>query len=145
MNAKETLRQIRIIDITIKNITLEIEDIRNRMTGCGGISFEGEKVQRSSSGKSSQEKYYLVLIDKENELEKEIKKLIHYRMSVMEVLRKIQDANCVDLLYKRYFEYKTWEEIAVEMNYSYWGIQKMHSRALKEFERVHTSTHLNVL
>lgn len=35
------------------------------------------------------------------------------------------------LLYERYINGKTWEKIAVDMNYSYRGVTKMHGRALQ--------------
>ena len=35
------------------------------------------------------------------------------------------------LLYERYINGKTWEQIAVDMNYSYRGVTKMHGRALQ--------------
>lgn len=34
------------------------------------------------------------------------------------------------LLYERYINGKTWEQIAVDMHYSYRGVTKMHGRAL---------------
>ena len=45
---------------------------------------------------------------------------------------KVEDINCYDLLYKRYVLYKTWEEIAVDMNYSIRKIYYLHGEALSQ-------------
>ena len=51
----------------------------------------------------------------------------------------------IDILYKRYVEYKTLEEIAVEMSYSYRQVLRLHGLALQDFKRWHTMSHLSVL
>ena len=43
MEAKEYLKQIKTLDIKIKNKSLELEDIENKMKGVTGISYEEKK------------------------------------------------------------------------------------------------------
>ena len=58
---------------------------------------------------------------------KEIKKLIF----------EACDSDCIDLLYKRYFLNKKWEEIAVEMNYTFkWVSGGLHQRALSQVQKL---------
>ena len=54
----------------------------------------------------------------------------------MNLIDKIEDADCVDVLYKRYFQFKKWEQIAVEKNYSYQGICKIHGKALQMMNEI---------
>ena len=42
------------------------------------------------------------------------------------------------LIRSRYLECKSWEQIAVDMNYSWRQVHNIHSDALKELKRVHT-------
>ena len=41
----------------------------------------------------------------------------------------------IDILYKRYVQYKSLEEIAVEMSYSYTRLRHLHGRALQGFKK----------
>jgi len=41
----------------------------------------------------------------------------------------------LQVLYKRYVEYKSFEQIAVEMGYTYDYIRKIHIKALRNFEK----------
>ena len=40
----------------------------------------------------------------------------------------------IDLLYQRYFQYKEWEEIAVDIGMTYRNVYRLHGRALLSFE-----------
>lgn len=144
METKSVLQKIKLMDVHIKNIQLEIEDIRNKMKGCAGTSFE-EKVPGPHDVRSPQEKLFPMLDEREKELGRKLVEYVDYKRMILNAFDKMTNSNYVDILYKRYFLYEQWEQIAIETNYSYRGVLKLHGRALKEFERVHTSTHLNVL
>lgn len=135
MEAKEYLKQIKTLDIKIKNKSLELEDIENKMKGVTGISYE-EKTSGSVNNKSPQEKLVHKYIAYQDELEKDINKLAECKSQAMNLIDKIEDADCVDVLYKRYFQFKKWEQIAVEKNYSYQGICKIHGKALKSLNKI---------
>lgn len=45
------------------------------------------------------------------------------------------------LLQYRYISGWTWERIAVEMNFTYRWVLKLHGKALRNFERVHCNSH----
>ena len=135
MEAKEYLKQIKTLDIKIKNKSLELEDIENKMKGVTGISYE-EKTSGSVNNKSPQEKLVHKYIAYQDELEKDINKLAECKSQAMNLIDKIEDADCVDVLYKRYFQFKKWEQIAVEKNYSYQGICKIHGKALQMMNEI---------
>ena len=44
----------------------------------------------------------------------------------------LNDCTLRKLLIKRYLQFKTWEQIAVEMNYSYMHITRLHGKALQK-------------
>jgi DNA-directed RNA polymerase specialized sigma24 family protein len=52
------------------------------------------------------------------------------RMEIVRTLNGIQTPEYNTLLYLRYIEGKTWEQIAVEMHYSIQHIYRMHDSAL---------------
>lgn len=142
MTAKEELKQIKKLDTQIRIKELEIRDIENRMTGCAGITYE-EKVQSGSPNeKSPQEKWYPLLDKYQKQLSQQVMDLMEYKEQVRQKLDRLKEPNHMDLLYKRYFEFKEWVAIAQEMHYSYRGILKLHGRALQEYEKECTQVHI---
>nr|DAJ00920.1 MAG TPA: Protein of unknown function (DUF1492) [Caudoviricetes sp.] len=49
-------------------------------------------------------------------------------------IHKMQDGAEKEVLIRRYLMGKTWEQIAVEMDYNYRSVLKIHGRALRSFE-----------
>nr|DAI62361.1 MAG TPA: Protein of unknown function (DUF1492) [Caudoviricetes sp.] len=58
------------------------------------------------------------------------------RAEVIISIQKLNNTDYEQILYKRYCQSKKWEEIAMEMNYSYRWILKLHGRALEEFRKI---------
>ncbi len=53
-------------------------------------------------------------------------------IEIQNIMSLITDARDRVVIHKKYVDCKTWECICVEMNYSYRGIQKIHSKILQE-------------
>lgn len=132
MDAKNFLRQIRRIDILINAKQKELETIRSK-TIYPGISYE-EKVQ--SSFGNSKENQLINLIEYEIELNKSIDEFIRIKKDVSNIIDKLEDGDQIDILYKRYFQYMTWEEIATSKSYTYQWIHKIHAKALIEVQKL---------
>jgi glutamine synthetase type III len=61
----------------------------------------------------------------------ECEKLFAIKSEIIRTVARVNNVTYRTLLEKRYLEYKTWEQIAVEMNYSYSQIVKYkHPQAL---------------
>lgn len=131
INAKKYLQKIKALDNQINIKRLELEDIYDRMKGVQGISYDREIVTSGCNQKSPQDKMMNKYIDYQEELTSSINFLMEYKKKALECISKIDDADCVDVLYRRYFQFKKWECIADEKGYSYQGIHKIHGRALK--------------
>lgn len=70
------------------------------------------------------------LVDTEAKTAAEIKRLTALEADIISVISRVPDPYQT-LLYERYINGKTWEQVAVDMNYSYRGVTKMHGRALQ--------------
>ena len=68
----------------------------------------------------------------EDSLKKDIEKLVDLKREIMGVIKAVPNVEYQTLLEKRYLCFITWEQIAVDMNYSMQHIHRMHSSALKE-------------
>ena len=134
MQAKEFLNKIRYIDMMIDCKLEQINDLRDMLTSIG--SPLGDKVQASLDPDK-----LTIPINKIIELEKEINEDIDNLVELKKIARNTieQLENEVEkvILYKRYFENKSFEQISVEMGYSWRQIHRLHGNALKDFERCH--------
>lgn len=64
----------------------------------------------------------------------EIRELLGIKCEVKAVIKQIPDYRYRDVLDKRYIDMKSWEQIAVEMHYSYMQVCRLHGVALKAAE-----------
>ena len=134
MQAKEFLNKIRHIDMMIDCKLEQTSNLRSRLTSINVTM--GERVQSSLDPDK-----FTNTISKIVELEKEINDDIDKLVDLKSIARKAIESldNDVEkmVLYKRYFENKTFEQISVELNYSWRRIHQFHGDALKKLERLH--------
>ena len=83
-------------------------------------------------GGSRLEDCIIKILDLEDELKADIAKLVNLKKEIMEVIKAVPNVEYQTLLEKRYLCFITWEQIAVDMNYSMQHVHRMHSTALKE-------------
>ena len=134
MNPKEYLQQIRKCDNQINNKLAERTQLREMATSITS-TLKDDVVQSGGGGKSRVAEAVDKIIDLEREIDADIDKLVELKREIMSVIDQI-DSPHRDILYKRYFQYKTWEQISVEMDYSYRHVTRMHGQALLELKRV---------
>lgn len=98
---------------------------------------QSAKIQQLSDmpkGSGRQQDIAVVLIGIEKlqkRIDDEIVRQIKIRLEIENVLLGVKDAQEAKVLRLRYIELLKWEEICVQMNYSWKGIHKVHGRALK--------------
>lgn len=139
MNAKEYLMQIRILDNRIRNIDEEIQDIRSEIITVRSSWPTGQPhgVGTSKPVEEMVEK----LVDELETLETQQlllrSQLWTARVKIIDTIGKVQKAESNRLLYLRYVQLKRWEEIAVDMNYTYqWVCGTLHPNALYEVQQI---------
>jgi DNA-directed RNA polymerase specialized sigma subunit len=132
--AKEYLSQLYRLDNLISIKQLELESLKSISTSIS-VNSDSERVQTSTKQDKIGE-IVAKILDLNNEINNDIDKLVDLKKEIMNLIDKVlcDDLRCI--LYLRYFQFKTWEKIAVEMNYSYQWIHKLHSKALNEVDRL---------
>ena len=83
-------------------------------------------------GDSKIEDCVIKIIELEESIKNDIEKLVDLKSEIMAVIKAVPNVEYQTLLEKRYLCFITWEQIAVDMNYSMQHIHRMHSNALKE-------------
>lgn len=129
MTAKEYLQQAYSIDRRINSLIEQTEGLKQFTKHCTAKITGMPKAKNKS--KSPIADAICKMVDTENEIAEEIKRLSSIRDKICRVIDSVEDADCSAVLTKRYLGYKTWEKISDEMNYSKRWVLNTHSRALK--------------
>lgn len=122
------------LDKAIRFKDAQREEIINEMAAVRAVSYDKDRVRSSMDG--DQMTNLMIRLD---ELAGDINKMrAKYFTKKNEIINQIillREPRYADLLYKRYVEYKSFEMIAVETNYSYDRTVHMHKESLEMFER----------
>ena len=97
---------------------------------CSVVSNLGDERVQNSSGNSAESKM-VNYAEYSRLLYKRIDKLLEINKEIAEAISKVDDTTLRSLLTARYINFKTWEQIAVDMNYSYVHVLRLHDKALK--------------
>lgn len=120
MNPKEYLMQYRDAMRRTQAITEHLVELR---AVCDRLRTEdGERVELDKAVGD--------LVDAEHEASVEIGKLTALEADITKTICKVREPYST-LLYERYINGKTWEQVAVTMNYSYRHTTKLHGAALR--------------
>ena len=131
-NPKEYLRQLHRLEVCIEQRQEELNRLRE-LIGCNAIDY-GERVQTSPSADSIPNEV-IRRAELEADISRKIERFLQLKHKIINEIQSLDNAVYVSILYKRYVEYKSLDEIAVEMNYSYRQVLRLHGMALQEFKR----------
>jgi len=134
MKTKEYLQQLQKLDIIINQKLQELYELK-KLQDIKAIDYTKEKVQSSRQNGANFETILIKIIDMENEINDEIDSFIDMKHCIINQIQLLENCIFVKLLCKRYVEYKSFEQIAVEMGYTYDYIRKIHIKALRNFEK----------
>ena len=130
-NPKEYLRQLHRLELCIEQRQEELNRLRE-LIGSHAIDY-GERVQTSPSADSIPNEV-IRRAELEADISRKIERFLQLKHKIINEIQSLDNAVYVSILYKRYVEYKSLEEIAVEMNYSYIHINRLHGYAFLEFK-----------
>lgn len=130
MTAKEWLRRGWQIDQEINSLLRTKQETRDRLTSVTA-GYDGESVQ----GTRDPHKYDR-LAELDEMIDQRIDQLVAVKQEIVDAIAQVEDSRYRTLLTERYMEFKTWEQIAVDMDYSYMHTCRLHGEALRELEKV---------
>lgn len=133
MTAKEQLLQIRELEDYIKTMQDEIDVVWARLTSTTApIKEMNVKTSKSDTMPETIEK----VIKMRSAINEKIDYYVDLKNEAREIIDQIRPLNYQCVLIKYYFQNKTFEKTAVEMNMSYQWICELHNRALQEFDKI---------
>lgn len=130
MTAKQWLNRARRIDREIRTLEEVISSTRGRL----------ESVTQSYSGDGAQSTKdphkFDRLVELESLVNEKIDEQIQIKTEILEAISQIRDRRQRIVLTEYYLNMKTWEQVAVEINYSWRQVMNIHGRALQEMQRI---------
>ena len=69
-------------------------------------------------------------------VDRQIEKLEQVRAEILQVIGQVEDNTLATLLTEYYVNDKTWEEVAVQMRYSWRQVMRLHGQALCEIRTI---------
>lgn len=133
MTTKQYLNQIARINRMINNKLAEIYQLKTMVCSIS-VSANEDKVQ-SSSDKDKLGSSVAKIVDLENEINNAIDVYVNKKERIVSQIDSIKDIMEYQVLFSRYIEYKTFEQIAEDNDYSVRQILRIHGNALVEFEK----------
>ena len=131
--AKEFLSQVELCDINISNMLDELQQLKDMVLKITG-TWKDDVISGGSGNQDKLGSAVSKIVDMEVEINNAVDNYVDKKKEVKAVLGKITDPDQVAVLYKRYFQYMTWEEIACEMHMTYRNVCYVHGRALQTVE-----------
>ena len=74
------------------------------------------------------------IVDLQAEINADIDRMVGLKTEIMKVIRQVDDPEFQTLLEKRYLNFHTWGQIAVDMGYNVRHLYRIHDRALLEIK-----------
>lgn len=134
MTAQEYLGQVKKIDALIGSKLSEIHNLKEVATSTTAtLRIDDAHGKGTTSDKVGNSVISIMTL--EEEMNGEIERLVLLRNEILKTISSLEPVE-YDLIYKRYFQYKTWEEISSEMYYSRQWIHLLHKKILKKIDKI---------
>lgn len=142
MTVKEFLRSVREQDSLLRAYEQELEDLRRRAYNISSPKL-GDKIQ--SNHLATLDEIVAKIEQQAAKVNAAWDELIDKRNQAKALINKVDDESIRCVLYRYYILIQTWEQIAVEMNYTIRWVYKLHGKALQDLEKEFTKIHYNSL
>ena len=132
--AKVYLSQAYRIDYRINSKIEQVASLRELATKA--TSTLSDMPRSASPNLNRMEDVILKIITLEQEINADIDELVDLKKEITHLIKRVQNPEYQTVLELRYLCFKTWEQIAVDMNYSIHHLYKLHNAALDVCDRL---------
>lgn len=129
MTAKEYLSQAYRLDKRIDSKIEQLKSLNLLATKCTSTLSDMPKSQSISN--SRLEDTVVKIVALQEEINRDIDGLVDLKRDIVRTIKSVQNPEYQIILELRYLCFKTWEEIAVQMNCSIDNVFKIRKNALK--------------
>ena len=142
MWAKKYLQEIQRMEEQINQRLEELSSLKELygLKGCG----LSERVQTSQRG-DGLENEAIKCVELERQIREQIQEFTNKKNIIISRIQALNDIRCIQVLYRRYVRYMSFESIAFELNYRYDHVTRINKKSLVYFETCHTMSVSNVI
>ena len=76
------------------------------------------------------------IISLQETINRDVDAYVDLKQAALDLLSKVDNPTHYSILYGRYILYKTWEQIACDIGFTYQWVCQLHGVALQEFEKL---------
>ena len=134
MGVKDFLSRALLLDEQINSLVVERDHFRSLAENLGGGTLT-ERVSHSAGSEAPYVKWVERVVDKENEINAKIDRLIAVKLEISDYIGGIENPLWRTLLLRRYLLCKSWPEIAVDMDSSLRTVQRLHKKIMDDLEK----------
>lgn len=127
--AKEYLHSVQGIMVKIEVSMAELRRLRDEYTGLSAVRLDGDRIQTSQH--NGEEDKVFRYFERASALEAQISSLEDKRDTALEMLTSLKNGKYIQVLYLKYFKFKTLQDIADIMEISFSTVCRYHRSALQ--------------
>lgn len=131
MDAKEYLNQLKNLDIKIESLERQKNMLWSK---CQGSASKLSYAPKSNSSGGGFEVIADKAMDMQKDIDEKINDLLSLKKQVIDSLDCIENNLYYAILFERYVNLLTWEKMAEMLNYDYKHLQRLHVKAIKEYQ-----------
>lgn len=132
MTTKQYFEQIEKLDRKIDRKIYELDEYRQMAYGVSSVGY-GERVQNSPKQDQMGE-IVSKIIKLEEEIDEMTDNFVDLKRAILAQMERLNNKQYENILYQKYFKYKSIYEISKETHKDYRNLKRLHNRALKKFE-----------
>ena len=132
MEAKEYLERLLFLDKEISSKIATIQSLKSLAEKCTATLSDMPKGQSMKT----KEDIIIKKVMLEQEMDLNVNQLFDHKKVAMRKIEGMDEPIYKILLWERYINGKSWVRIAQNLNYSNMQIHRLHSSALKEFQKM---------
>lgn len=133
MTAKEYLSEVQTLQTIIEQKKERIREIRESVLSVRSVRYDLEKVQGGGNVDRIGEAV-AKMVDLEKQVENDLLNLMYRKHEVIGQIHALDNYRYIQVLYKRYIEFKSLQTIATEMDLTDQYVREMHPKAVEAFE-----------
>ena len=130
MNAKQFLSRGRWIEREITSLIRTRDETRDRLTHITQ-NYDGDGAQTTKDPHK-----FDSLVELEDKIDELIDRLYATKTEILDVIDKLEDRREFLALKVYYIDMKTWEEVCVEMTYSWKQMMRIRKKAISHLDEI---------
>lgn len=130
MTAKQYMNRVRRVDKEIKALDNLLQKTRDDM------EKTTQKYDSDGSQSTKDPHKFDRLMELESLIDQKISDQLALKAETLETISRLKDRRQRIVLTEYYLNMKTWEQVAVEINYSWRNVMNIHGHALQEIQRL---------